>query len=416
MKEELIETVNPQSVSALDTSLFTVSDAALVPVNNYPSTQVEIPQSKMFVIKKSLDVYRQKFGADAPTYDASQGDGGASLPGVPRSLLERANQMQIEHGTHYDFGYGTDAFRKATAEQYWQFDPSTGYGPTNICAVDGGRDGLLKAYEAMSTLGTGRIGDAVLVSRVPWISYKWGAYGIGQNVLLAPGQEDSAWQFTEESLETCVDFCEERGARKIAGVIITSPDNPTGHTLPMQRQIELAHKALDLGIPFVLFDWIYHRVTSGQSANISQVLNAFSVEERKRLIFLDGLTKSLGASNLRAAHIVASEQVCKFVVNRASHGIVPNFYGQAVAMAAYEHIIGEAGYYAFINCADGLVRGGMDDTEAFGSYIAENFGVAVIPGIHFSDAGKNWVRFSYALPPEKTAKALARFDEAYHSL
>ena len=440
-------TVKPQSATSLDTPVFAVPDAALVPVNNYPSTQVEIPQSKMFVIKKSLDVYRQKFGADAPTYDASQGDGGASLPGVPRSLLERANQMQIEHGTHYDFGYGTDAFRKATAEQYWQFDPSTGYGPTNICAVDGGRDGLLKAYEAISTLGTGRIGDAVLVSRVPWISYKWGAYGIGQNVLLAPGQEDSAWQFTEESLETCVDFCEERGARKIAGVIITSPDNPTGHTLPMQRQIELAHKALDLGIPFVLFDWIYHRVTSGQSANISQVLNAFTVEERKRLIFLDGLTKSLGASNLRAAHIVASEQVCKFVVNRASHGIVPNFYGQAVAMAAYEqgfdkaaaaiieptnasreivrkflkdkgykHIIGEAGYYAFINCADGLARGGMDDTEAFGSYIAENFGVAVIPGIHFSDAGKNWVRFSYALPPEKTAKALARFDEAYHSL
>jgi aspartate aminotransferase len=440
-------TVQPQSETSPDSPVFAVPDEALVPVNNYPSTQVDIPQSKMFIIKKSLDVYRQKFGADAPTYDASQGDGGASLPGVPRALLERANQMQIEHGTHYDFGYGTDAFRKTTAEQYWQLDPSTGYGPTNICAVDGGRDGLLKAYEAMTTLGTGRVGDAVLVSRVPWISYKWGAYGMGQNVLLAPGQEDSAWQYTEDSLQTSVDFCEERGGRKIAGVIITSPDNPTGHTLPMQRQIELAHKALDLGVPFVLFDWIYHRVTSGQSADINQVLNAFSVEERKRLIFLDGLTKSLGASNLRAAHLVASEQVCKFVVNRASHGIVPNFYGQAVAMAAYEqgfdnaaapiigptntsreivrkflkdkgykHIIGEAGYYAFINCSDALERGGMADTEAFGSHIAENFGIAVIPGIHFSDAGKKWVRFSYALPPEKAAKAVERFDEAYHSL
>ncbi len=64
-------TVKPQSATSLDTPVFAVPDAALVPVNNYPSTQVEIPQSKMFVIKKSLDVYRQKFGADAPTYDAS---------------------------------------------------------------------------------------------------------------------------------------------------------------------------------------------------------------------------------------------------------------------------------------------------------------------------------------------------------
>src|SRR5664279_9424 len=89
-------TVQPQSETSPDSPVFAVPDEALVPVNNYPSTQVDIPQSKMFIIKKSLDVYRQKFGADAPTYDASQGDGGASLPGVPRALLERANQMQIE--------------------------------------------------------------------------------------------------------------------------------------------------------------------------------------------------------------------------------------------------------------------------------------------------------------------------------
>src|SRR5450631_1840335 len=117
--------------------MFAVPEPALVPVNGYPASQVTIPQSKMFLIKKMLESYRTKYGADAVTYDASQGDGGASLPGVPHSLLDRANELQKKKGTGYDFPYGTDAFRKATAEDYWHFDAASGYGPTNIAATDG---------------------------------------------------------------------------------------------------------------------------------------------------------------------------------------------------------------------------------------------------------------------------------------
>src|SRR5262245_12615909 len=280
----------------------------------------------MFVIKKSLEAYRVKYGATAPTFDASQGDGGASLPGVPRDLLERAFEMLKEHGTAYDFGYGTDAFRKATVEKYWKFDAASGFGPTNIIATDGGRDGLLKAYQAMVSLGTGRTGDVLLVSGVPWVSYNWGPYGLGQNVLLAPGHEETAWEYTEDSLAASVEFCAQHGGRRIAGLVITSPDNPTGNCLSIQRQIELAHKGLDLGIPFVLFDWMYHHITETGPSDINVVLNAFLPEERNRLMFLDGLTKSLGASNIRGAHVVASEKVVKFMTNRSSHGVLPNYF------------------------------------------------------------------------------------------
>jgi aspartate/methionine/tyrosine aminotransferase len=440
-------TVTSQPLVSLDTPVFAVPEEALIPVNGYPATQMDIPQSKMFLIKKMLENYRAKFGADALTYDASQGDGGASLPGVPAVLLDRANELHKKRGTGYDQPYGTDAFRKATAEQYWQLDPATGFGPTNITATDGGRDALLKAYQAMITLGTGRIGDALIVSRVPWISYNWGPYGVGLNVLLAPGREESAWQYTDEGLEACIEYCARYGGgRRVAGIIITSPDNPTGRTLPMQRQIELARKAISLGIPFVLFDWIYHQVTSGATADINAVLNAFSPQDRDKLMFLDGLTKSLGASNVRGAHLIASKRVTDFVVSRASHGVSPNFYAQAVAMAAYEMgfrkaaeaingptnasrevmrrflqekgynaIMGD-GYYAFIDCTAAIRRGGLEDSIAFNAHLAENHGLTTIPGAYFSDAGKNWVRFSYALPPEKTQKAVERFDEAFRSL
>jgi aspartate aminotransferase len=439
-------TAQRQLTTSLDTPVFAVPDEALVPVNDFPSRQLDIPQSKMFVIKKSLDAYKAANGANAVTYDASQGDGGASLPGVPKELLDRANELQKQKGTGYDMPYGTDAFRKATAEQYWKFEASTGYGPANICGVDGGRDGLIKAYQVMTTLGTGRVGDALLVSRVPWISYNWGPYGVGQNVLLAPGREEDGWEYTEDGLAASVEFCARNGGRKLAGVVITTPDNPTGRTLSMERQIALGKKALSLGIPFVVYDWIYHQVTSTGPSDINALLNAFTPEERKKLIILDGLTKSLGASNIRSAHLVASDEVCKFIISRASHGIVPNFYGQAVALAAYEvgfakaaesiikpcndsrelvkkfltekgykHVIGDGGYYTFINCAPAIEKLGVDSSEEFGSYLAQQYGIAVIPGKFFSDAGWNWIRFSYALPPEITAKALERFDEGYRA-
>jgi len=433
-------------LTSLDTPEFQVPAAHRVNVDAYPSAQMEIPPSRMFLIKKSLETYKAKFGADAPTFDASQGDGGASLPGVPHALLDRANELQKSQGTGYDQPYGTDAFRKTTAEHYWQLDAATGWGPTNIAATAGGRDALIKAYQAMTTLGTGRIGDAIVVSRVPWISYLWGMYGVGVNTLLAPGREETAWAYTEDALAACVDFCKHEGDRRVAGVIITSPDNPTGNTLSVERQIVLAHKALDLGVPFVLFDWIYRWITTGEVANINTVLSAFSAADRDKLIFMDGLTKSIGGSNIRGAHLVASKQVIAFVNSRASHSIVPSFYSQAVAMAAYEQgfakaaasiieptnqsreilrtylkekgyrvIMGEGGYYAFIDCADAIQRGGFKDSEGFSEYVAQNYGVAVVPGVLFSSAGANWVRFSFALPPEKTRKAIERFDEAFRA-
>src|SRR5258708_35736311 len=111
----------------------------------------------MFVIKKLLENYRAKEGANAVTYDASQGDGGASLPGVPHEVLDRGNEMQKKKGTGYDQPYGTDALRKATAEQYWQLDASTGVRPAKSAPTDGGGETPSEAYHALTTMRSGRI-------------------------------------------------------------------------------------------------------------------------------------------------------------------------------------------------------------------------------------------------------------------
>jgi aspartate/methionine/tyrosine aminotransferase len=424
--------------------VFALDQKHLVPVSDHLHGLIDIPPSRMFLINKSLKVYLEK-NPGAQIFDASQGDGGASLPGVPRAILERAGQLQIEHGTAYDMPFGTEAYRKAVVEQYWKLEPDLGYGPANVLGTAGGRDALVKAYGAMLALGHGRQGDLIMVSRVPWISYNWGPYGVGANVLWAPGDPAEGWAYSEDAIRASVKFAESNG-RKIAGLVITNPDNPTGLTIPVSKQVSLAKAALEAGVAFVLYDWMYHYVTDEQPMDLNSFLKHFTPDERKRLMFLDGITKSLGGSNIRNCHLIADAEVVKFIVARASHGVIPSFYSLAVAMAAYElgfeqaartiieptnasraalrgllmknefqHIIGK-GYYAFVNVGEYLKAKGWDNSEPLGQYLAENYGVAVVPGAFFSPFGNEWIRLTYATPVERTQGAFARLVEGLNSL
>ncbi|MCZ2127166.1 MAG: pyridoxal phosphate-dependent aminotransferase [Anaerolineales bacterium] len=421
-----------------------VDEKSLIPVSDRLKRMAEIPPSRMFLINKSLKTFKER-NPNEKTFDASQGDGGASLPGVPRPILERALELQIEHGSAYDMPFGTEAYRKSVVEQYWKLDSSSGWGTANVLASTGGRDALVKAYQAMLALGYGREGDLILLSRVPWISYNWGPYGVGANVLWAPGDPAQGWAHSEDAIRESVKFAEAQG-RKIAGMLIANPDNPTGLTVSVEKQVSLAKAALEAGVAFVLFDWMYHYVTDEAPMNLNSFLKHFSAEERKRILFLDGITKSLGGSNIRNCHLVADEAVIKFITARASHGVIPSFFSQAVAMAAYEmgfdkaaqaiiqptnasraalknllvesgwqHIIGK-GYYAFIHVGEFIRAKGWADTEPLGQYLAENHGVAVVPGAFFSPFGGEWIRFSYATPVEKTVGAFQRLTQGLNEL
>ncbi|MEL6271119.1 MAG: pyridoxal phosphate-dependent aminotransferase, partial [Chloroflexota bacterium] len=395
-----------QQPVSLDTPEFAHPEPVRIPVNGYPGEMMSIPPSRMFEIKEALKTYKEKVGGDAETYDASQGDGGASLPGVPRDLLERAFELQLEHGTGYDKPWGTPLFRQVASEQYWQLEAASGWNGNNIAFTQGGRDGLQKAYTAISALGHGRVGDLIVVSRVPWVSYTWGPYGVGMNVLRAPGQPDEGWRYTPDSIKATAAFARQNG-REVAALVITSPDNPTGRTMSEEEQIELAQAAIEAGYPYVIMDWMYHWLTDTTSSNINTVLQSFSAEDREKLIFIDGITKSLGGSNIRSAQIVAGKDVIKHISSQASHGVIPSFFAQAVAIAAYEKGFGEAakpvieacsasrkvlkakldehgvryiigdGYYAFIDVEKYVTAGGYPDTHELLTFLGENYGVVV---------------------------------------
>jgi aspartate/methionine/tyrosine aminotransferase len=94
-----------------------------------------------------------------------------------------------------------------------------------------------------------------------------------------------------------------------------------------------------------------------------------------------------------------------------SRGVLAEF----LARHDMRHVIGK-GYYAFVDVGPWLDQAGLADSAALGAILGERFGIAVVPGVYFSDAGARWIRFSYALKPETTAAAAERLWEGLSSL
>jgi aspartate/methionine/tyrosine aminotransferase len=86
-----------------------------------------------------------------------------------------------------------------------------------------------------------------------------------------------------------------------------------------------------------------------------------------------------------------------------------------LAESGLQHILGK-GYYAFIHVGEYIKARGWADTEPLGQYLAENHGVAVVPGAFFSPFGGEWVRFSYATPVERSESAFRRLMEGVAGL
>jgi aspartate/methionine/tyrosine aminotransferase len=105
----------------------------------------------------------------------------------------------------------------------------------------------------------------------------------------------------------------------------------------------------------------------------------------------------------------ASETIV--VPTNASRKVLKQFLDEH----GFTYILGK-GYYAFIRVGDWIKARGWEDSEPMGQYLAEEHGLAVVPGAFFSSYGGDWIRFSYATPPERTLGAAERLVEGLNSL
>lgn len=425
-----------------------------------PSFRRKLPVSNMFLIKQELDTFERNYPG-IPTYDASQGDGGATLGGIRPDELANAliGFLPNKQTTAYGRPNGDPRVRLVLLENYWKLD-AIGLTPDQVLVTDGGRDALQKWYQAIH-MQTGRMGLNIVTSAAPWVSYAQGTYMNGFNLVCAPAPNKMDLRMTPDGITETLGICGQADA-----LIITTPDNPTGTWYSPAQIKALIARARFHGIKHILVDLMYQLVIDDDVSlyNWAEILGSLSKEDRACVTLLDGLTKKVGASNVRMAHLVCGDpNFAKTIQGIASHTVLPNALGEACALEVYSspdvrnhpwvkritdrtsqsrsifrremiargyNFIADQGYYAFVDVTQWLDRGLRPDqffngalantttrietVKDLGSYLACEHGIAVVPGTPFLQP--NFIRFSYAQDPATTIAAIERFDAGLKSI
>lgn len=218
--------------------------------------------------------------------------------------------------------------------------------------------------------------------------------------------------------------------RRTRMIITNSPGNPTGtvYTDAVQRGIAELAVSRDL---WVLSDEIYARILYG--GEYISMLRYPGMEERTLL--LDGFSKSFAMTGWRLGYTVAPPEVVPALAMLAinSYTCVAEFT-QYAAIAALRDREGntprmvaefarrrqqfvsdlntvpgfhceapEGAFYAWVD----IRRTGLS-AEELCRILLEDAGVAAIPGAAFGNAGRHFVRFSFASSLENLREAAAR--------
>src|SRR3989338_4605583 len=295
----------------------------------------ELPSSQMFLIKQGLEVFKQHH-PDLPVYDASQGDGGASLSPIPTEEIVDAigRFLSQSQTTSYGKPEGAARVREVLFNRYYRLEGSTDISPAHVVTTCGGRDALQKWYQSIALL-TRAAGQCVIVSAAPWQSYAQGGYLSGLNMLRAPTQGD--FKMTPEGIRHAVEFARDY-KHPVVGLILTSPDNPSGVYLTQQEIVDLVETAVSCGIQFILLDLMYQLVLDQEVEryDIASLFKILTPQARGCVTILDGLTKSIGASNIRHAHLLCgSLAVAKTIAAISSHTVLTPVTSEALAFELY---------------------------------------------------------------------------------
>lgn len=399
--------------------------------------------SKMFLIKRGLEAFRDRYPQE-PVFDASQGDGGVSLsPIEPCEIIAAVgNFLSCSHTTAYGTPEGDLRVRQVIFERYYQLHGS-GLTPANIVTTCGGRDALQKIYQGIA-LVTRTAGLSMIVGPAPWQSYAQGGYLSGMNMLRAPITHGTGFMLTSDAIAWSVDYASSHGSPTV-GLILTTPDNPTGTFLSLEEIVTLIQTAAEHGIPYIVLDLMYEMVLDEGLTryNVAELLRRLTPDARHRLIVLGGLTKAIGASNVRHAHLLCGNiDFARVIVSVASHTVLTPAMSEAIAYEFYQsecpekhswarrvieptalsralfrawvvkhrqEAIVQQGYYAFLNVAQ-FLQGSIRDVDTLATHLTSQHGLAVIPGSVFHQS--DWIRFSLANTPKVTQGAIDRLDRA----
>jgi aspartate aminotransferase len=342
---------------------------------------------------------------------------------TPENVRRAAADAMNAGDTHYVASNGTPALRKAIAAKL-KSDNGLAYDPSEIIVTPGGKQALFEAIMA-----TVEPGVDVVILEPAWVSYAPMVEMAGGTVVHVGLDPDDNFRVSREVLERSI-------TPATRGILVNSPNNPTGRVLDQAEFAAICDFARDHDL-LVYTDEMYEKILYDGRTHHS--IGAMPGMWERTLTF-NGLSKAYAMTGWRVGYVAGPKTFIDEIAKVHSHSVTQaTSFAQAGGVAALtgpQAFIGEmvsawdrrrravaAGLSAVrgIHCAEAegafyafpdIRETGMDSL-AFADLILREAHVALVPGIAFGDAGEGHVRLSFATSDELLDRAVDRIGSVF---
>ena len=362
-----------------------------------------------------MDVMREAHAHEAEGRDVIHMEVGQPGTPAPRAARERVRQALERERLGYTDALGLPALRERIADWYRE-RYRVSVKPERIVVTSGSSAGFVLAF--LATLDPG---DALLLPSPGYPCYRQILSALGVKPVLIETGPAARWMPAPTDLERIAD--------ETAGLLLASPNNPTGTMAGAMRLAELADTCRRRGL-WLIADEIYHGLEY-------EAPTGTALAHWDAAIVVNSFSKYFSMTGWRIGWLVVPEELVRPMERLAQNlYISPPAVSQVAALGAFDGIDEleaiKSGYAANramllnelpsaglseILPADGAfylyadVSAFTSDSADFAKRMLREIGVAITPGIDFDPVhGNRFVRFSYAGPHVAMREASSRIS------
>ncbi|HEY3825746.1 MAG TPA: pyridoxal phosphate-dependent aminotransferase [Bryobacteraceae bacterium] len=337
---------------------------------------------------------------------------------TPKHIVDAGKQALDEGWTHYGPAMGLPELREAIAE-YISSTRGITVNPANVCVTPGGKPMIF--FPILALLGPG---DEAIYPNPGFPIYESMIRVSGATAVPVPLVEERGFSFD-------LDVFRKSLTSRTKLVILNSPQNPTGGTIPAEDIAAIADEIRNRDL-IVLSDEIYTRIVydGGMPVSIASLPGML-----EKTIILDGFSKTYAMTGWRLGYGVLppslTDAVSKLMVNsnsctasftqRAGIAALKGPQEPVTAMAqefrrrrdafcaglndipGWSCRIPGGAFYAFAN-----VKGTGRSSKDIADGLLNEAGVSCLNGGGFGEYGEGYIRFSYANSYENLMRAVER--------
>ncbi len=356
------------------------------------------------------------FGAGEPDFN------------TPKNIRDYAIARIEKGGNGYTEASGLLDLKKAVCGKL-KHDNALSYSPNQIVVSSGAKHSLFNALQAICNPG-----DEIIIPSPYWVSYYELTKMADAEPVLVEASAQNLFKVTVAQLESAV-------TDKTKGLLLNSPNNPTGAVYTKEELMEIGAFAIKHDL-YIISDEIYEKLVYGE-AHIS--IASLSQDLYERTIVVNGLSKAYAMTGWRIGYTASTVEIANIMSNIQSHATSnPNTIAQhagiealngdqtaieemRVAFEARKNYMVETikqipnvtcvepkgAFYVMVDISyyKGKTVEGVEITNSldFAAVLIEKANIAVIPGIAFGV--DDYIRLSYATSMENIEEGLKRLKD-----